>query len=150
MKQILAFVICGAAFGQVPNPTESAKPQYAGEQPVFRVSAASHSIMAVNFHHRQGSTELRMVGTHLMAQAKGEAHVDSKTGATKVDVSFDKMLPAQVQGDAYPPYVLWAITPEGRPVNLGEVFLNGDSAHLDAATDLQAFGLIVTRNLTGR
>jgi outer membrane protein OmpA-like peptidoglycan-associated protein len=144
MKQILAFVICGAAFGQVPNPTEAAKPQYPGEQPVFRVTAASHSVMAVNYHHRQGSTDLRMVGTHLMPQAKGEAHVDSKTGATKVDVSFDKMLPAQVQGDAYLTYVLWAITPEGRPVNLGEVFLNGDGAHLDAATDLQAFGLIVT------
>jgi len=41
-------------------------------------------------------------------------------------------------------YVLWGITPEGRAVNLGEVVLEGDHAHLNSATDLQTFGLIVT------
>jgi len=39
---------------------------------------------------------------------------------------------------------MWAITPEGRPENLGEVMVNGDNARLQAATELQAFGLIVT------
>jgi outer membrane protein OmpA-like peptidoglycan-associated protein len=143
-RQIVAFIFCSAALAQVPNPTQSAAPQYSGEQPVFRVSATSHTIKAVNFAHRQGSTDLRLVGTHLMPQAKGEVRVDSKTGATKVDASFEKMLPAQVQGDSFLTYVMWAITPEGRPVNLGEVFLDGEKAHLQAATELQAFGLIVT------
>ena len=40
--------------------------------------------------------------------------------------------------------MLWAITPEGRPVNLGEVLLNGNRSKLDVTTDLQAFALIVT------
>jgi outer membrane protein OmpA-like peptidoglycan-associated protein len=79
-----------------------------------------------------------------MPRSKGEAKVDSKTGATKIDVSFTKLEPAQIHGDSFLTYVMWAITPEGRPENLGEVMVNGDSARLQAATELQAFGLIVT------
>jgi len=39
---------------------------------------------------------------------------------------------------------MWAITPEGRATNLGEVILNGTSSKLDVTTELQTFGLIVT------
>src|SRR5882672_7247145 len=40
---------------------------------------------------------------------------------------------------------MWAITPEGRATNIGEVLLNGGShSKLNATSDLQAFGLIVT------
>jgi outer membrane protein OmpA-like peptidoglycan-associated protein len=130
--------------GQVPNPTQSQTPQYVGATPVFRVTATARTIKAINFNHREGSTSVNLVGTGLMPRAKGEAHVDSKTGATKVDVSFSKMEPAQVHGDSFLTYVLWAITPEGRPENLGEVFLNGETTRLQASTELQAFGLIVT------
>ncbi len=42
-------------------------------------------------------------------------------------------------------YVLWAISPEGRPVNLGEVLVGGNHrSKLHATTDLQSFALIVT------
>jgi len=42
-------------------------------------------------------------------------------------------------------YVLWAISPEGRAVNLGEVLLGGNHrSKLNVTTDLQAFALIVT------
>src|SRR5438552_1385063 len=48
-------------------------------------------------------------------------------------------------GREYLTYVLWAVTPEGRPKNLGEVVLNGTThSKLDVTTELQAFGLIVT------
>ena len=40
--------------------------------------------------------------------------------------------------------MLWAITPEGRTANLGEVLLNGTNSKLDVTTELQAFGLVVT------
>ena len=40
--------------------------------------------------------------------------------------------------------MLWAITPEGRTANLGEVLLNGTKSKLDVTTELQVFGLIVT------
>jgi hypothetical protein len=144
VKILTGLVLAGALFGQVPNPTQASTPQYLGDTPVFRVTATARTIKAINFNHREGSTNVSLVGTGLMPRAKGEAHVDSKTGATKLDVSFSKMEPAQVHGDSFLTYVLWAITPEGRPENLGEVFVNGDDARLQAATELQAFGLIVT------
>ena len=40
---------------------------------------------------------------------------------------------------------MWAITPEGRATNLGEVLPNDDdNSTLDVTSELQAFGLIVT------
>ncbi len=54
------------------------------------------------------------------------------------------MTAANQFGPEYMTYVLWAITPDGRAMNLGEVALNGDHAKLLSTTDLQTFGLIVT------
>jgi len=79
-----------------------------------------------------------------MPKGLGEAKVDSKTGATKIDLNVDKMQPAQTLGSEFLTYVLWAITPEGRAENLGEVMLSGDHARLQGATELQSFGMIVT------
>ena len=79
-----------------------------------------------------------------MPAAKGEARVESKQGVIKIDAQMHKMQPATQFGPEYLTYVMWAITPEGRATNIGEVLLNGDKTHLDATTELQSFGLIVT------
>jgi outer membrane protein OmpA-like peptidoglycan-associated protein len=132
-------------WGQVPGPTQTNLVDASSSPyPVFRVTAVSRSIKAINYHHRQGSTVLAFEGTSLAPKAKGEGRVDSKTGATKIDVNFDKLPPAQVHGREFLTYVLWAVTPEGRFENLGEVYLEGDRARLQAATELQSFGMIVT------
>ena len=112
--------------------------------PVFRVTVVSRTTKAINYHHRSGSTKVDFRGTELMPPARGEAKVESQMGSTKIDTRFDHLTPANQFGPEYLTYVLWAITPEGRPKNLGEVVLQGDNAHLLATTDLQAFGLIVT------
>jgi hypothetical protein len=39
---------------------------------------------------------------------------------------------------------MWAVTPEGRTANLGEVLLNGTRSKLDVTTELQVFALVVT------
>src|SRR5260370_30533564 len=80
----------------------------------------------------------------MMPSARGEASVESQMGSTKIDTRLNHMTPAGQFGPEYMTYVLWAITPEGRPANLGEVVLEGDHAKLLSTTDLQAFGLIVT------
>lgn len=132
-------------FGQAPNPTQTNLPEAASSPyPVFRITAVSRSVKAINYHHRQGSTVLGFEGTNLAKGAKGEARVDSKTGATKIDVNFDKMPPPQDLGGEFLTYVLWAVSPEGRFENLGEVYLNGDHAKLLVTTEMQAFGMIVT------
>jgi outer membrane protein OmpA-like peptidoglycan-associated protein len=111
---------------------------------VFRVDVVSRTTKAINYHHRQGSTVVSIEGTSLAPKAKGEIKVDSKTGATKIDAYIDKMRPATEIGEGFLTYVLWAITPEGRPQNLGEFMIDGDDARLQAATELQSFGMIVT------
>ena len=53
--------------------------------------------------------------------------------------------PASRFGPEFLTYVLWGITPEGRPTNLGEVILDGNGRGvLNVTTELQAFGMIVT------
>jgi len=130
---------------QVPNPTQTNLPETTRDgRPIFRVTSVSKSVTSINYHHRQGSTIVGMAGTANLPKAEGEAKVESKTGATKVQVDVDKMLPAQSLGDDLLTYVVWAITPEGRAENLGELMLDGDHARLQSATELQSFGLIVT------
>jgi outer membrane protein OmpA-like peptidoglycan-associated protein len=59
---------------------------------------------------------------------------------------MEHLSPANGFGQEYLTYVLWAITPQGRPVNLGEILPTGskDKSHITVTTDLQAFGLMVT------
>jgi len=144
-----AFVACsltGAVWAQVPNPTTTNKVENAQVMPtpVFRVDVVSRTIKSINYHHRQGSTEVGLEGSSLQPRARGEAKIDSKTGATKVDLRVERLTPAQTIGHEYLTYVAWAITPEGRAQNLGELMLDDDHARLQAATELQAFGLLVT------
>ncbi|HEY3742729.1 MAG TPA: OmpA family protein [Bryobacteraceae bacterium] len=111
---------------------------------VFHVDVVSRTTKAINYHHREGSTSLTLLGSSLAPRGKGMVRVDSKTGATKVDASIERMPPASAISEGCLTYVMWAITPEGRPENMGELFLDGDHAHLQAATELQTFGIIVT------
>src|SRR5580704_16428504 len=115
------------------------------KMPIYRVNVVARTTKAINYRHRSGSTKVDFQGTALMPRAKGDAKVDSKQGYLSVDAHFKNMEPASKYGQEYLTYVLWAITPEGRPKNLGEIVLNpqGESK-LNVTTDLQAFGLIVT------
>ena len=131
----------------VPNPTQrqSSAPVETGQPaPIFRVTVVSRTTKAINYHHRTGTTKVDFRGTELLPPARGDAKVDSQMGSTKIDAHFDHLTAANQFGPEYLTYVLWAITPEGRANNLGEVVLEGDHAHLLSTTDLQAFGLIVT------
>jgi len=83
-------------------------------------------------------------GTALLPDAHGQAKVESKKGYIEIEVEFDRLQPANRQGGEYLTYVLWAITPEGRTSNLGEILLNGSSGKLNVTTELQVFGLAVT------
>jgi len=115
------------------------------QTPVFRVNVVSRTTKAVNYRHRGGSTTVDIKGTELMPEAKGRAKVDSKAGRLQVNVDLSRLGPASKFGPQYLTYVLWAITPEGRANNLGEIVPDSDGkSSVDVTTDLQAFGLIVT------
>ena len=91
------------------------------------------------------STKVDFAGTDLMPSANGEAEVNSKRGAIEIDAEFGDLQKPTAFGNEYLTYILWAISPEGRAVNLGEVLVGGNSrSKLHVTTDLQAFALIVT------
>jgi outer membrane protein OmpA-like peptidoglycan-associated protein len=119
--------------------------QPTGPMPTFRVTVISRSVQAINYEHRSGSSKLDFAGTALMPSANGEAKVNSKRGSIEVDAEFGNLQRPMSFGNEYLTYVLWAISPEGRAVNLGEVLVGGnDRSKLHVTTDLQAFALIVT------
>jgi len=135
----IVLAICGASLllGQSP-------PQDQPPSPVFKVNVVSKSTKAINYRHRSGSTTINFVGTALMPKAQGQAKVDSRSGAISIDATFKEVGAPSQFGSEYLTYVLWAISPEGRPKNLGEILLEGGKGSLKVTTDLQVFGLVVT------
>jgi outer membrane protein OmpA-like peptidoglycan-associated protein len=135
---------------QAPASNQDAAPremnQSTGQDmPVFRVNVFARTTKAVNYRHRGGSTIVDFRGTDLMPAVGGHAKVDGKVGRLAISAELTHLQPATSFGGQYLTYVLWAITPEGRSVNLGEVLPSeGGKSKLDVTTDLQAFGLIVT------
>jgi outer membrane protein OmpA-like peptidoglycan-associated protein len=126
--------------------TQSQVPADTGNPPpTFRINVVSRSTPAVSYKHRSGATKVDFQGTDLMPSARGEAKVESKRGALEIEVEFSGLDRPTSFSTEYLTYVLWAISPEGRPVNIGEVLV-GDNhrSKLDVTTDLQAFAMIVT------
>jgi outer membrane protein OmpA-like peptidoglycan-associated protein len=115
------------------------------QTPIYRVNMVSRTTRAVSYKHRSGATRINFQGTNLMTGAAGEAKVESKRGVLEIEAEFTGLEKPTSFGNEYLTYVFWAISPEGRPVNIGEVLL-GDNhrSKLDVTTDLQAFALIVT------
>ncbi len=115
------------------------------ETPVFRVNVYARSTNAVNYRNRGGSTTVDFKGTDLMPAISGHAKVDGKAGRLVIDADLNHMDSPSRVGNQYLTYVLWAVTPEGRAVNLGEILPGGNGKDkITVTTDLQAFGLIVT------
>jgi outer membrane protein OmpA-like peptidoglycan-associated protein len=110
--------------------------------PVIQLEV-SRSIKAVNYLANK-STHIDFAGTPLMARAEGKAKVESKQGRTLVQAEFERIASPSQFGAEYLTYVLWAVTPEGRPTNLGEVMVKDGKGKLTATTRLQSFGLMVT------
>jgi outer membrane protein OmpA-like peptidoglycan-associated protein len=156
---ILLAAGCGVLGAQESNPTatqnapqaqQNAQPVSASETrdgvPVFKVQVVGRDIPAINYFHRSGSTKIGFSGTSLLPGAKGSAKVEGRAGRTSIDASLEGLSPANGFGPEYLTYVLWAITPEGRPINLGEVLPTGskDKNQITVTINLQTFGLIIT------
>jgi flagellar motor protein MotB len=113
--------------------------------PLYRVTVVQRQVNSVNYQYRSGPTKVDLRGTVLMPHADGDATVESKRGRTEITAKVHHVLAPGRFGREYLTYVLWAITPEGSPHNIGEIVPNSsDSASVTVTTDLQAFGLIVT------
>lgn len=133
---LVLLVSAGLLLAQKPDPD--------APMVTFKVQVVAKTAKAINYRHRSGATKINFAGTAILPKARGEAKVESKQGYIEIEVEFDNLQAAPMHGQEYLTYVLWAITPEGRATNLGEVLLNGTKSKLNVTTENQAFGLIVT------
>jgi outer membrane protein OmpA-like peptidoglycan-associated protein len=136
-----AAALVGTAFAQVADSPPRSDANAA--VPLYRVTVVGRRAAAINYQPR-GTTKVDLAGTALMPDGRGAANVSMKKGYVEIDAHIEHMLPASRFGGEYLTYVLWAITPQGRPKNLGEMQIRGDDAHVHVSTELQAFAMIVT------
>jgi outer membrane protein OmpA-like peptidoglycan-associated protein len=104
----------------------------------------SRTTKAVNYRRAGGATKIDFQGTELMQQANGEAKVQNKGNRTEIEARFAGLDEATKFGLEYLTYVLWAVSPGGRAVNLGELVLKNGAGEVKAISDMQTFGMIVT------
>src|SRR5580704_17452932 len=123
------------------NVGSSSAPQ---NQSSFEVTMVARTITVINYQHRGGSTDIGFQGSPIMPSGKGSGKVESKQGRIQINANFQKLSAPQSFGPEYLTFVLWAITPEGKSNNLGEILLDGDKSKISVTTSLQTFGLIVT------
>jgi outer membrane protein OmpA-like peptidoglycan-associated protein len=142
---VLIGLLAGPAFAQTAITSTPAQPSDVSAQtPLFRVIVVGRTTAAINYRPRSGETKVDFVGTPLLPEARGYADVSGEKGYIRIDAHFDKLQPPTRFGAEYLTYVLWAITPEGRATNLGEVQYDDNDARIKVTTELQAFGLVVT------
>ena len=109
----------------------------------YHMRVVSRSTEAVDYRHK-GSTKVNLRGTDLSSDVRGEAKVEGHSGGVKIEANVEHLRPANSFGLAYLTYVLWAITPQGQPRNLGEMIVKDGKSSVHTTSDLQAFALIVT------
>ena len=146
-KSLTVFLMtCGMLSAQTPaqERRENSDRTAAGLTPIYRVTVTERTTKAISYRNRSGATKIDFAGTALLPAAHAEAKVESKKGYIEIEVEFRNLPEATQFGAEYLTYVLWAITPEGRTSNLGEILRSGTSGKLDVTTELQAFGLVVT------
>ncbi len=125
--------------------TASAQSEQQSTQNVPASNLTTRSVKAIGYKVNGGSTKVDLIGTDLMAQATGEAKVEAKTGATSIEVSIKNMQQPSKLGAEFLTYVLWAVTPDGRAGNTGEIVINKNGeGKLSATTPAQTFALIIT------
>jgi len=130
-------ILAAPAFGQAPA---TAKPQSQASAP----ATVSRTTKAVNYRRAGGATKIDFSGTELMQGASGEARVESKSNRMEIEAKFQGFEDATKFGLEYLTYVLWAVSSQGRAVNLGELALKNGAGQVKAITDMQTFGMIVT------
>ena len=148
MKHTLLFVMGSvlslSAFVQA-SPQEPVATVPVGALPAYSVNETSRNVDAIDYQHRGGATDVDLAGTNLLPSANGKAKVRSKRGTLEVEATFGNLRSPITFGTEYLTYVLWAISPDGHAVNLGEILIgDNDRSKLTATTNLQAFALIVT------
>jgi hypothetical protein len=151
LMRFLTFVFIANSFGlahmhgqanAVPPPPAQT---HSDSVPIYRITVVQRALQAVNFERHSGPTEINLRGTVLLPKADGKATVEVKNGYTKIDLNIRHLSAPTQFGTEFLTYVLWAISPDGRATNLGEVIANGsDKAGMHITSPYSTFGLLIT------
>src|SRR5215472_14786927 len=106
--------------------------------------SVSRTTKAVNYRLRSGAVEVDLRGTELMANAVGQAKVEGKKSSVEIDAKFENLDDPTRFGLEYLTYVLWAVSPQGKAIKIGELVLDHSSSHVKAPMEMPTFGMIVT------
>lgn len=112
-------------------------------QALYNITVTSRSTKAITYRVNT-STSVDFRGTPLMSSAEGRANVRSRDGYVEVQADLRNLQSPTRFGSEYLTYVLWAVTPQGRAISMGEVRMDNGRARLNVTTKLQTFGMIVT------
>lgn len=144
-----ALLLVGAVFivtAQEPNPTQAKIKRPEGvSAPVYQVNVVAGTTKAISYRRDGKWTTVGFQGTVLLPRAEGQARVRGRTSAFEIQAEWRGLEPPHRFGAEYLTYVLWAVTPEGRASNLGEIGRDArNRGRLRTATELQTFALLVT------
>jgi flagellar motor protein MotB len=114
-------------------------------RPLYKITIVSRTTKAINYGYLSAPTSINFAGTPLLPDAKGDAAIEPRRGATSITAHFSNVPPPTRFGPQYLTYVVWAISPDGRPQNLGELMLDASNkGTLRTSAPMQTFALIVT------
>jgi outer membrane protein OmpA-like peptidoglycan-associated protein len=119
-------------------------PMAAGQTSPNEGSGVSRTARAWTYRSGTSFWKVPFQGTDLMPRGTGEAKVENKGNRVEIEAKFQNIEAATKFGLEYLTYVLWAVSPQGRAANLGEVPIKNRSAKVKAITDMQTFALVVT------
>lgn len=109
-----------------------------------QTSTVHRTTKAINYRLRTGEVKVDLRGTELLPGALGDIKVTGKKSNLELEANLDGLDEPTKFGLEYLTYVLWAVSPQGRAVNLGELVRDHSHSKLKAITEMQTFGLIVT------
>ncbi len=143
---VILAISLGPALSGAMAQTPKAAPAAAAPSatPAPSAQGVSHTTKAMNYRRAGGAADVSFAGTKLMPTAGGEAKVEAKKNRMEIEAKFDRLEDATKFGLEYLTYVFWAVSPQGRAENLGEVTVKNGLAEIKADTDMQTFGMIVT------
>ncbi|MBZ5530049.1 MAG: OmpA family protein [Acidobacteriia bacterium] len=133
-----------AAVAMLMPAGAAAQIQSLGATQAQQPQVVSRTTKAVNYRLRTDTVKVEFHGTDLMANATGEARVTGKKSSIEIDAKFENLDDPTKFGLEYLTLVMWAVSPQGRAVNLGELVIDHNNSKLKAITDMSTFGLIVT------
>jgi outer membrane protein OmpA-like peptidoglycan-associated protein len=141
MKTMLTGLLSLCVLLGIPGASLAAQ---STDTPLYRVAAVQTPAKAINYRDLKGSVQIDFTGTVLLPHASGSARIANQAGTLKIDARFDNLTSTAQFGSEYLTYVFWAISPDGRARNLGELIVKNGRSRMEADTPLQAVSLLVT------